>query len=66
MRCWTHFLPLLASSGSVLAANAPINVTLPATPPNSSLVNVVYDNFLGISIELAAFDTLCTFCYMAL
>ncbi|KAF8840938.1 hypothetical protein BDN67DRAFT_996503 [Paxillus ammoniavirescens] len=36
----------------------PLNVTFPAQPDASSLVNVVQDNFLGVSFELSSFDTL--------
>lgn len=36
-----------------------INVTFPLSPPKSSLLNVVQDNFLGVSWELSSFDTLC-------
>ncbi|KAF9223232.1 hypothetical protein BS17DRAFT_706135 [Gyrodon lividus] len=35
-----------------------VNVTFPTQPGASSLVNVVQDNFLGVSFELSSFNTL--------
>ncbi|EPQ53924.1 hypothetical protein GLOTRDRAFT_77790 [Gloeophyllum trabeum ATCC 11539] len=43
---------------SVAGARPPVDVNFPSNPPASSAVNVVYDNFLGISFELSSFNTL--------
>lgn len=52
---------IIAASSLVLADNKSINVTMSFAPPASSAGNVVYDDFLGISFELASFDTLCEY-----
>ncbi|KZT27245.1 glycoside hydrolase family 79 protein [Neolentinus lepideus HHB14362 ss-1] len=49
---------LCASIPSAASPDAAINVIFPSSPPASSAVNVVYDNFLGISFELSSFNTL--------
>ncbi|TFK50159.1 hypothetical protein OE88DRAFT_1661748 [Heliocybe sulcata] len=53
-----YLFPFLSALLWSSVASAAINVTFPASPPPSSAVNVVYDNFLGISFELSSFNTL--------
>lgn len=52
---------VLASLLSPLSAAALVNITFPTKPPSVALLNVVEDNFIGISWELSSFDTLCEY-----
>lgn len=49
---------VLASLALVGGASAAVEVDFPVTP-KAQHANVVQDNYLGISWELASFDTLC-------
>ncbi|KIK62124.1 glycoside hydrolase family 79 protein [Collybiopsis luxurians FD-317 M1] len=51
-------LTLLYSSITNLPSVHCITVTFPEAPPHNATLNVVKDNFLGVSYELASFDTL--------
>lgn len=53
--CTGVVLTTLALAG---CASAAVEVNFPFTP-KAQHANVVQDNFLGISWELASFDTLC-------
>lgn len=49
---------VLTSLALTGCASATVEVSFPVTP-QAQHANVVQDNFLGISWELASFDTLC-------